>query len=620
MKSETSNKKQEKRPKYNFPQNCAYMIHEAWTVRKSVLILCVLMALLAVANNLAQLFIAPVILKKVETAVPLPELLSTILLFSGIIILLSALRVYVSQNTLFGRVEIRLDLVLKVSRKTAITSFPNTEDTSVLMMQDRAAMALSNNDSATEAIWTTLTELLQNISGLIVYLLLMSSLDPILIVVILITTIVGYFVDKPIYEWGYRHRGEEAGYSKRMNYISQRAKETSLAKDIRIFGMRQWLEDVHKSTMRLYDAFITRREKVYIWANVTDVILTFLRNGFAYFYLIYLTLKEGLPASSFLLYFTAVDGFTSWIINILSSVSTIQRQSHDLSIVREYLEFPEPFLFEEGKPLRADSQTSYELQLKNVSFRYPDAAKDTLHHLNLTIRSGEKLAIVGLNGAGKTTLVKLICGFYDPTEGEVLLNGVNIKEYNRHDYYSMFSAVFQQFSLLEATLAENVAQSVEQIDEAKVADCIHKAGLSDKVLNLPQQYQTYIGRLVFEDGIELSGGETQRLMLARALYKDAPIIVLDEPTAALDPISENEIYLKYHEMTAGRTSFYISHRLASTRFCDRIIFLSDGSIAEEGNHESLMAQGGKYAELFHVQSKYYQQSVRQNTSEQTLTQ
>lgn len=181
--------------------------------------------------------------------------------------------------------------------------------------------------------------------------------------------------------------------------------------------------------------------KIYLWADVVDIILTLLRNGIAYFYLIALTLNTGLPASQFLLYFTAVSGFTAWVTGILSGFSTLHTQSIDLSMIREFLETPEPFRFEEGKPLKPE-KIPYEIQLKNVCFRYPGAEKDTLHNLNLTIRAGEKLAVVGLNGAGKTTLVKLICGFYDPTEGEVLLNGEDIRQYNRRDYYGLSQRCF----------------------------------------------------------------------------------------------------------------------------------------------------------------------------------
>lgn len=227
--------------------------------------------------------------------------------------------------------------------------------------------------------------------------------------------------------------------------------------------------------------------------------------------------------------------------------------------------------------------------------------------MNLTIHPGEKLAIVGLNGAGKTTLVKLLCGFLDPTRGRVLLNGQDVREFNRREYYSLFSAVFQEFSILDVTVAENVSQQAEGTDEERVWDCLEKAGLTKAIQALPQGLQTHVGREVYLDGVVFSGGQTQRLMLARALYKNAPILLLDEPTAALDPIAENDIYQKYDSMTAGKLSVFISHRLASTRFCDRILFLKDGVIGEEGTHESLLRLGGDYAKLFEVQSRYYQE-------------
>lgn len=248
-----------------------------------------------------------------------------------------------------------------------------------------------------------------------------------------------------------------------------------------------------------------------------------------------------------------------------------------------------------------------ELELRDVSFRYPGAEKDVLSHINLTIAPGEKLAIVGLNGAGKTTLVKLLCGFYDPTGGEVRLNGRNIRPFNRPAYYALLGAVYQNFSLVPASIAQNVAQDLEGFDRARVQNCLERAGLGAKIRALPHGMDTHLVKEVYEDAEELSGGELQRLMLARALYKDAPILVLDEPTAALDPIAESDIYQKYREMTVGRTSIYISHRLASTRFCDRILLLADGKIAEEGTHEALMAKGGEYARLFEIQSRYYRE-------------
>lgn len=605
-------KKERKKPAYNLWQNSAYMIGKAWGTYRSVLFFGLALTIVMILSNLAQLFIAPVILKKVENAVPLAELLWIIAGFSGVIIILSGLSAYINQNTLFGRVALRGRINEEIAYKQMTTSYPNTEDIAVLKKLEKAQRTTSSNSEAAEGVWNTLFSLLRNLAGFLIYLLLLSGLDPVLMVIVVATSAIGYFAGNYINGWGYRHRDEEAEFTRRMGYINNSAKNIPLAKDIRIFGMRPWLEEVYGSARRMYEDFIARRERVCLWADIIDVALNILRSGAAYAYLIALTLREGLPASQFLLYFTAVGGFSSWVTGILSGFSNLHRQSLDLSAMREYMELPESFRFEDGEPLKAVVGQDYELRFEDVSFRYPEAEKDTIRHLNLTIHPGEKLAIVGLNGAGKTTLVKLLCGFYDPTEGRVLLNGGDIRKYNRRDYYSLFSAVFQQFSVLEATVAENVSQryldeGTADIDMQRVWDCLEQAGLKEKIMSLPGKELANIGRKVFEDGVEFSGGQMQRLMLARMLYKNAPIIILDEPTAALDPIAENDIYQKYNELTAGRTSVFISHRLASTRFCDRILFMEQGQVAEEGSHEVLLSAGGKYADLFAVQSKYYQE-------------
>ena len=599
-------KHMKQKPAHSLGQNIAYMVSLAWRQRRSVILFALAMAVASILLSLTQLFIVPSILGAVEAKVSIAELTAIILLFTGALILLSAAGSYLSSCSQFGRIEVRLIIGSMIQNKALTMSYPDIEDQNVRKKMDKASMLVTSNTAATEVIWTTLMNLLKNVVEFIVYLSLLTTLNPFMIIAVLVTTIVSFSVSNYLNGWGYRHRDEESEYSRRMNYLSEKSKDYTLAKDVRIFGMNDWIEDVYNSTLRLYRSFAACGERVYIWGNILDAVLTFMRNGIVYFFLIGAVLKGEVSAAQFVLYFNTVNVFTSGIGKIMTDLAALRKQSLDICAVREFLDYPETFKMEEGILITPNLNSPYQIKLQDVSFRYPEAEKNTLSHINLTIRPGEKLAIVGSNGAGKTTLIKLICGFLDPTEGKVLLNDTDIRTYNRRDYYRLFSAVFQDFSVLDVTVAENIAQTDENINMELMKRCIDQAGLTEKIDRLPNGVETHIGK-VFEDGINLSGGELQRLMLARALYKNAPIIVLDEPTSALDPIAESEIYNKYSELTDGRLAIYISHRLASTRFCDRIILIAEGGIDEEGTHDELIARNGHYADLFEIQSRYYRE-------------
>ena len=601
------NKNDTQKPTYNMWQNTAYMIKLAWKHCKPVLFYIPILVILAIAQNLAELFIVPVILDSIETQIPLWDLTILIIAFATLLLLTTGLQVYVGYLWECFPIDLRTKIVGMIEYKRQTMSYPYMESSKTEKMYKDSHQCTYSNWASAEAIWTTLTELIKAILGFIIYIALLSNINAILLLIVCLTSVISFFASKHFNEWDYRHKEENAEYSKQCYYVADKAKNRQLAKDLRIFGMQPWLNDLHTKALNLNYAFNAKRNHQIVIGKGIDLILSFIRNGIAYGFLVLQILEANMSAAEFLLYFTAIGNFTNWINNIMTEIVTLHKQSLELCRVREFLELPEPFLFEEGKPLEPDTSTDYEIQLKDVSFVYPESEHYIFRNLNLTIHAGEKLAIVGLNGAGKTTLVKLICGFYDPTEGEVLLNGVNIKAYNRRDYYQLFSAVFQQFSILEAPIEVNIAQSIWDIDTERVQNVLEQAGLAEKIAALSDGIKSNVGRLIYEDGIEFSGGEIQRLMLARALYKDAPILVLDEPTAALDPIAENDIYLKYNEMTQARTSLFISHRLASTRFCDRIIFLANGNIKEEGSHDVLIKLGGSYADLFEVQSKYYKE-------------
>jgi ABC-type multidrug transport system fused ATPase/permease subunit len=270
--------------------------------------------------------------------------------------------------------------------------------------------------------------------------------------------------------------------------------------------------------------------------------------------------------------------------------------------MREYFDHPSPVKRKKGIALPRET---FAAEFRHVGYKFSGSDTEIYKDFNLTIKKGEKLAVVGPNGAGKTTFVKLLCGLYRPTNGEILIDGNPINAYNIDEYFTLFAAVFQDITVMPMTVKQNIACETQNIDEQRMSEAMRLSGFDEIADKLEKGADTYLVRGIYPDAVDLSGGETQRLALARALYRNGKFLILDEPTAALDPIAENYIYQQYNNISEGKTSVFISHRLASTRFCDRIVYIENGKIAESGTHDELMAKGGKYAELFEIQAHYY---------------
>jgi ABC-type multidrug transport system fused ATPase/permease subunit len=370
-----------------------------------------------------------------------------------------------------------------------------------------------------------------------------------------------------------------------------------------------WFTDLFKSALNERMGWVKKQKKISYAADMGSVSLSLMRDGLAYGYLIYRMLNNGMPIAEFVLYFGIIGGFSGWLAGLIGDINSLKNMSLSICDLREFLDILDKWNRGKGIDLPA---ASCEIEFKNVSFKYHGADDYTIENLSFKIAKGEKIAIVGVNGAGKTTLIKLMCGLYHPEKGEITVDGKNIQEYNRDEYYSLFSAVFQDIYLMPVSIARNIALQDEALtDKNKIDKVLELGGLSDKVKSLANGADTLLIKSFAEEAIELSGGEKQKLALARALYKEGKIIILDEPTAALDPIAESEMYQKYDELTSGRTAVYISHRLASTRFCDRILFLENGRILEDGTHDALMQTGGKYSEMYEIQSHYYKENLEE---------
>lgn len=435
------------------------------------------------------------------------------------------------------------------------------------------------------------------------YAALLTFLDIRMLPIIILPPVACFFIERHKMNWVWNMENNWVKIDRQLNYVQIESGSFSNAKDVRIFGMQEWFE---KAFTRSLDKLLNWRKQQDAWEFRHDLLsaaVNFIGNFGAYGYLIWLVVNDGIGAGDFVLYFNAIFKLKEATSEWCNNMSGYQWISGNINNYREYLEMEDSTNRGKGEPV---PEGECEIEFRNVTYTYGGAEKPTLNNLSFTLHKGEKLALVGLNGAGKTTIVKLMCGLYDPTEGEILLNGVNVREYNRDEYFGLFSAVFQDISLLAVSVEENITgQTEDKCDREKLIDCMKKSGIYDKTMTLPEQEKTLLVRSVYQNSVDLSGGEKQKLALAKALYKGAPILLLDEPTAALDAVAEQQMYMNYLEFSKARSSVFISHRLASTRFCDRIIMIENGGIIECGTHTELMKLNGKYAELFKLQSSYY---------------
>lgn len=486
------------------------------------------------------------------------------------------------------------------------TDYENTEKQDFHKVAGFANDDMCHGNCSVEFVWEDLQNICIHILGIATYSSLLILLDPIIFAVVAVISILSYFMTRwqPVYYEKHKQQWEKE--IRKKDYLQGLSEDFSRAKDIKLYGLENWLDKM----MQDYQAYILMWNKRCrlrgFFASILSGGMAFLQNGTAYVVLIKSLLAGSITVGEFVFYFGLVAEAAGFLQGIIGDVAKLNTRAEKIAYYRTLFDYPNHFNHKEGCKLPDAPVT---IEFKDVWYRY-DGAKDyTLKGINLVISGGEKLALVGVNGAGKTTLIKLLCGMYTPTKGEILVGGKKIEEYNIEEYYSIISAVFQEIRYVAFTIFEFVASADLARPTARkdAVEAMEAAGIYEKVKSLENDMDTHLMKGIYDDGVDFSGGEMQKLVLARAIYKNSAIFVLDEPTAALDPIAENNLYLKYQELTNGRTSVYISHRFASTRFCDRIILLADGIIKESGTHKELMEQGGQYAYMFGVQSKYYKE-------------
>lgn len=614
-KSKEKKKKDPKRkPKYGMFSCLKWMGRLLWKWEKTIAVSAVLVVPIAVALYWLNTYTPSIVLDRLQTSDTFATVVYTILA-----LLLSTLGFRMIKNYIDIKRELASDY-LRLRLYHILSESWLSKDYYLLFdeeFQEKSKRADNAYWNKGNTFPTELGNLAVNIICFVLFGSVISLLSPWVLLLLLVGCLINFFTQRWKQNYDYRHHAEYDLLEAKMRYTAFGAPERQCAKDLRLYGFSDFIsktfDGIIKDFLRLYRGFQNSQATV----EVVSYIVSALRDGLAYAFLILRAVNGELGPAEFVLYFSAISQMSGFIGGILGGVSSIREGALQLSDFREFLEIQGDFNHGEGieKPVgRALS-----IEFKNVSYKYPKGEKNVIDNVSFKIEAGEKIALVGLNGAGKTTLTMLTGGLILPNEGEILIDGHGLLEYNRDDLISLFSVVPQNYTILPLSIAENIAlEEKERIDYDKLNKVIEIAGLTSKIASLSSGVNTPLSKEFDLDAVDFSGGEMQRLLLARAVYRDAPILILDEPTAALDPIAEDEIYKKYNDIAKDTTSIFISHRLASTRFCDRIFLLDNNKLAEVGTHDELIKLGGKYKELFDVQSQYYKEGKNENEEKQEV--
>lgn len=504
--------------------------------------------------------------------------------------------------------------MLDFIKKAINTDYLNIEPQPKQKIMGKGIQGVNGNYDGAERVSTLTLEFIVIILGIFSYGTVIFILDWRILSITLGMFVADVLIRNHAVKYGDSHRESFSEPWRKMQYYERNSMNISAGKDIRIFGLKKLFDHHFDSMIRIYKKFRYNYQLRWYYPTISDTAFNCTRDWLAYTLLIHKVLTGQIDAATFTIYLGIIAGFSFYIYDVSLHFANLRDASHQFNDYHEFMKQKDVFVHNDVNESTSGEAPS--IEFRNVSFTYEGSDKPVLKNISFKIKADEKIALVGNNGAGKTTIVKLLCGLYPPTSGEILIDNKSINDIGVEKYQDMISVLFQDTSPIALSIAENVCGcEPEDVDHKKLHACLEKAGLLAKVNTLSKKEETYITQTLDEKGVLLSGGETQKLLLAKAMYKDGPILILDEPTSALDPIAESRIYEEYNQMADKKTAVFISHRLASTKFCDRILFLDGGQIVEEGSHDQLMEKGGKYREIFDIQSHYY----KEKTSEEDVS-
>ena len=554
-----------------------------------------------VLQPLVTAYIPKAMIDAIDNGVTVGDMTVIVALLSLLLTLTIWLDPFMKELVRGGARIVRMRYAVAAFRKTLTTDYVNIESFEGREKQKRAEAFYNARFSSGADFVEQCAHFLVCVIGVIASSVLLYKVNYFMILLILLTCVCEFFLLKILKTKQSETTDNYSKLSGKFEYFYKLSKNAEASKDIKLYGFSDYLVKTAADFIYQIEHINAKYTKQSAAISGVRALLNLVRELVAYAYLTYLVLKNRLSVSEFIFCFGIITGFSNWIMNLVFSFMEISRCCTDCALYREFVEES----VSEGKP-EVDFGEVRSIEFSNVFFTYPASDTETIRNMSFKVNKGENIAIVGENGAGKTTAIKLLCGLYYPSEGDILINGRSSKEFSSDSYFDLFSAVFQDYCFMPMTIAENITAE-QSYDKERLFAAFDKAGITDKINSLSEKENTLMVKDLYKNAADFSGGEKQKLLLAKAVYKNAPVLILDEPTAALDPISENELYLKYNELTEDKISFFISHRLSSTRFCDRILFIKDGAVAESGTHEELMAKKGAYYRMYQTQSMYYRE-------------
>ncbi len=501
------------------------------------------------------------------------------------------------------RIKISQDFNSFIHEKTTIADYADIESSRYLEMKEKAEKFLFGDLHGFSYVLDKAIEIIGKAFTLIGVIIVVASLNPLLLLLFIALVLASSYVESRVQRKQAEMQITMLALNRRTMYYSEVLEDFSYGKEIRINNLGAWLMDREMEHWNKGYELYKKNNALGIKSGVYNSFASLIQQIISYTYLVAQVIDHHITIGDFSMYVGGVAAFSGAMRGVMQNIVEVSEYRKYYDAIEEYISIPAKMRDNKRLPV---TDNKHVIEFRNVSFTYPGQSGYALRNINITLAHGKKLSVVGENGAGKTTFVKLLCRIYDPDEGAIFLDGVDIRDVDYEQYMSLFSAVFQDYKLYALSLKDNVALAAsDSVNDAEVEVILQRAGFGDKLKELPKGVQTLVYRNFDGEGFEPSGGEGQKIAIARALFKNAPIVILDEPTAALDPRAENDIYQHFNDLVAEKTAVYISHRLSSARFCDAIAVFNNGQIVEYGTHNELMKNGKGYAELFNMQAKYY---------------